>query len=387
MAYREIAFVREPLRKALTLLSIVAPVRPLVGPARVTVEASTRCNFRCLMCPHYSPLVDKGERAKTDFIDVDLAGRVFVSAAQMGAKIVSFSGRGEPLLHPDFAHIVRRARSCNLQTEVFTNGSLLTESRIEELIDARLTTLGVSLVGASPEGYARYHPGTTSDRFQSVVESLSLLKRLKERAGVRQPMLDLRFIAMSGSHLDVEKMVDLGIQVGADRLGLMPLRNRSSGEIGSLALSYDEENLAVERLRHLTPRVARLGLKTNVDELIVFHKFGATSHEFPCYAAWFDTRVLVDGTVEFCVRCHRPLGNVNECSLKEIWLDPEYEILRNVARNASERSRLGECDCNRCCHFYSNWRITAFLSKFGFASQIKDAGNGRSKSMLAGGNG
>lgn len=138
-------------RKALTLASILGPVRPLVGPVLVVVELSTRCNFTCLMCPHYSPLLEGSRIPPPAFMDRELVRRVLVSAARMGAKRIRFAGRGEPLLHPGFGEVIRTARSLGLESEVFTNGSVLTVERLEEVVEAGLSVLRLSLVGSSPE--------------------------------------------------------------------------------------------------------------------------------------------------------------------------------------------------------------------------------------------
>lgn len=91
-----------------------------------------------------------------------------------------------------------------------------------------------------------------------------------------------------------------------------------------------------------------------------------------CYAGWLEARVSVDGTVSFCTRCDRALGNVNERPLEAIWMEKEYQMLRKAARSPSDRSKIGSFDCKDCCETYRNWYITRLLSRFRMAPEIDD---------------
>ncbi|MBI4317616.1 MAG: radical SAM protein [Chloroflexi bacterium] len=361
------AQARDATRRALTLLSIMIPVRPLVGPARANIQVSNRCNFDCIMCPYHSRLAGEVDRFGTGLMDTAVAARVLKGAARIGVDVVTLSGKGEPLLHPELGQIVRMARSYGLRPEVFTNGSLLTQRRMEELIEAGLYRLRVSLVGASPESHVRYHPNASRDLFGHIVHSLELFQQLKRRAGATAPQLDLHFIVLAGSSHEVERMVNLGIELGAESIHLTPLRNRFVGEIGSLAPSRDEEGRIVERLHDLTPRAARAGLETNIDEIRVYYLYGPMSRVYPCYAGWFDVPVSADGTIMFCPGCATALGNVRERPLEEIWRSAKYQALRRSLINPLERAKIANCECDRCCHFCANWRIARRLASIGLA--------------------
>ena len=59
--------------------------------------------------------------------------------------MITFIGTGEPLLHPRAFEFISFAKEKRFEVKLFTNGTLLDESRIKTLIDLRLDTLSVSL--------------------------------------------------------------------------------------------------------------------------------------------------------------------------------------------------------------------------------------------------
>jgi molybdenum cofactor biosynthesis enzyme MoaA len=60
---------------------------------------------------------------------------------------------GEPLAHPNIADMVSQIKSIGSSVELVTNGTLLSKRLSEDLIDAGLDGLWISLDGATPESY------------------------------------------------------------------------------------------------------------------------------------------------------------------------------------------------------------------------------------------
>src|SRR5207244_1538749 len=111
-------------------------------PFLVHIIPVRRCNLACTYCNEFddfSPPVPMGEVKKR--LDI---------LADMGTSIITISG-GEPLLHPELDEIIRHIRRREMIAGMITNGFLLTQGRIEELNDAGLEHLQISIDNTKPD--------------------------------------------------------------------------------------------------------------------------------------------------------------------------------------------------------------------------------------------
>ena len=106
---------------------------PLGRPPKVRMlylEVTHRCNARCVAC------YTKAGREKPDVLTFDEKKDVIRQAGDLGARVVSLSGSGEPLLYERLFELIDYIRHLGMQVVVFTNGILLDEKAAERLIAA-----------------------------------------------------------------------------------------------------------------------------------------------------------------------------------------------------------------------------------------------------------
>jgi radical SAM protein with 4Fe4S-binding SPASM domain len=92
---------------------------------KVYVEISNVCNLQCGFCPEV-------ERDK-NIMGADLFKRVITNVAPL-AEQVCLHLMGEPLTHPHFSEFVEICSEHHLPINLTTNGTLLSEARIEALL-------------------------------------------------------------------------------------------------------------------------------------------------------------------------------------------------------------------------------------------------------------
>jgi len=109
-------------------------------PAVCDVSVTNVCNATCDFCSY---AYNKGMVHDRRWIDATEFGRALPILYRRGIRYVNFQG-GEPLLHPDIAELVSRARHEHMRAALITNGWLLPQ-KIGALADAGLGTLLVSL--------------------------------------------------------------------------------------------------------------------------------------------------------------------------------------------------------------------------------------------------
>ncbi len=83
------------------------------------------CNLKCVYCLSNAPFVsDKNESNKTK-LSLDEIKNNIKQAKDLGIKVVSITGSGEPLLYKKLKELIEFIESLNLRVVLFTNGLLL----------------------------------------------------------------------------------------------------------------------------------------------------------------------------------------------------------------------------------------------------------------------
>ena len=116
--------------------------KPLVTHLIIT----RRCNLSCGYCFEYDqvspPVPTAVLKERIDHL------------ARLGSVFVTLTG-GESLLHPDAAELVRYVNEKGMVPFLNTNGYLLTRARIEELNDAGLAGMQLSIDNARPNDVSK----------------------------------------------------------------------------------------------------------------------------------------------------------------------------------------------------------------------------------------
>jgi hypothetical protein len=114
--------------------------RPRLPLERIYVELTNRCNFACEFCPN--PVMER----PSGQMDFGLLERILDEVAAGGiARTVLFHQQGEPTLYARLADAVRAGARRGLAVAVTTNGSTLCDRLVDDLLDAGLARLVISL--------------------------------------------------------------------------------------------------------------------------------------------------------------------------------------------------------------------------------------------------
>ena len=105
----------------------------------VVAELTYRCPLRCLYCSN--PLDFAAAR---DELTTAQWANVFRQAAALGALQLHLSG-GEPTLRADLPELVQAARDADLYVNLITAGTLLDDSKLEQLRACGLDHIQLSL--------------------------------------------------------------------------------------------------------------------------------------------------------------------------------------------------------------------------------------------------
>ncbi|NTV29745.1 MAG: radical SAM protein [Candidatus Omnitrophica bacterium] len=142
-------------------------------------EVSTRCNYRCVICPHPTKLTRNKEIMPTDLFE-QLIHKIMAETAQYDT--LTFPGMGEPLLDPDLDSKISYAKKKypGLRVLILTNGSLLTPERFKRFEDIGVESVRVSFYGADAESYCRVHGVASPNIFNQVRSNVEEICRRKK---------------------------------------------------------------------------------------------------------------------------------------------------------------------------------------------------------------
>jgi len=155
-------------------------------PNIIDIELTNNCNLSCNMCARQCMTRDKG------FMDEDLF-RAIIDETAPELTPIRLIGWGEPFLHPKiidfckYAKVVKKITDIKKLTEaetplhITTNGQLITEKQMKELVNLGLDSIVFSMQGATKEGYEKMRVGSSYDKLEENIKKLIKIRGDKER--------------------------------------------------------------------------------------------------------------------------------------------------------------------------------------------------------------
>ena len=343
--------------------------RAYTGPLYVQIGPVNACNYRCTFCwdhPTYvekdAPWPDKiAEKYYTDHPEIDrnkahMPYEMYTDLVDdlyaMGTRKIKYIGRGESFLHPRFVDMVAYAKSKGFNCSVTTNGSLITDDNIRDLVGMGLDEIFVSVNAASAKSYNEIHLHTTPNAFDNIVQTLKIFSQERERSAQSTPFMHLSFVIQNNNYFEMPDMVRLAHDVGAQRVAF----NRISVYEGTTFLKLSESQ-DVDALERALPEAERLGKElgviTNADFFRTRSGAAQRSKDIhttvPCYIGWFFSIILADGTVNPCCECLRAIGTLKKDRFKDIWFGETYRKFRGEITDLPKtNNEVSGCRCYNC---------------------------------------
>ena len=166
-------------------------------PMHLDIEVTNRCNLRCTFCDKL-PLLSKDQMGD---MDIGLYCNILDQGSEGNLWGIKLSYRGEPLLHPQIVKMVAYAKQRGILDVYFnTNGMLLTPKLSQQLMDAGLDRVSISMEGTDPGAFERERIGA---KFHRIVRHMESLISLREKGGYSHPRVRVQTIKFPS--LDLEK--------------------------------------------------------------------------------------------------------------------------------------------------------------------------------------
>jgi len=177
------------------------------GPGTCHFAITSACNARCGFCSFARDALPVSSRHSATLAEATLACDIL---KRNGIGFVHFTG-GEPLVHPDFTAMVAHAAQIGMITTLVTNGALLTQKRVDALVEAGLASVYISIDAAScavhdsnrglPGLSARIRRANAALKRHQIPSSASVtMSRLVDYPTLPEALRDLGFGAVTFSY-------------------------------------------------------------------------------------------------------------------------------------------------------------------------------------------
>lgn len=258
-----------------------------VSPVSCEIDPSNRCQLACSFCM-YQKWRDE-ER-------VDLDWKVYMGLLsdlkEGGTKSITFTGGGEPLMHPRFNDMVYTAQNMGFDTGLVTNGIFV--HRVGESIINNCTFIRISLDAATSETYLAVKGANFFDR---VIKNIELL--VNKRQNTEKPTVGISYVICEDNQNEIDAADELAKQLGVDYIQFKPAL-MDGGKFNGFEFEEKPENISTI----LTNRYVADGM-------------------LACHVAGLVGIVAATGRVYYCCQ-HRghekyALGDLHEDQFHTIW--------------------------------------------------------------------
>lgn len=314
------------------------PSRVASQPLYIQIEPAIVCNLRCKMClaPHW-------ER-KAQFLTLDNFKAILRQFTYL--RKISLVGVGEPLMNPEFFDMIRYAKSRNIRIGFATNGILLVEKNIKNIVDSKPDWVNVSIDGVNKKTYENIRIGAD---FDVVIANIKELALATKNTGIE---VAIWFLGMRDNIEELPLMVKLSSELGVRNLNMQSVHNWGSNEWkGRLDIQRMSSNCP--EIIDILKKTRLLAKKSNVR--FNYINIPSKAAKRTCQWPWKSCYITADGFVTpCCIHGSDPalmnFGNIFEKSFRDIWNCAKYREFRRMLKS----DRFPEI-CNGCTS-YSNKR-------------------------------
>lgn len=302
----------------------LADIIPLPAPFTVYIEQTRYCNLKCFYCIHSTRDDENGDFKRLGYELKHMPEEDYLKVIhdlqefpQGTIKRIVFSGLGEPTANPLLPKFVKIAVDSKIsdRVEVITNGLLLNEKMIDELIETKLTNINISIQGLTSEKYEKIC-GKKID-YEKFLTTLQYLYKNKKNTRIYIKIID------------------------------EALDNKEDEKVFYERFSPMADRIYVEHMTQM--QQSHNSIKDKVDGTRNFYGQPVNGHRQVCAPAFYYLQVGCDLNIFPCplpgLTKNIVIGNAKQNSLKEIW---NGQRRKNILKNLLKFQKDKIIDCREC---------------------------------------
>jgi MoaA/NifB/PqqE/SkfB family radical SAM enzyme len=319
------------------------------GPVHVELDITDRCNVACYFC-------NQQDVRTSQQISFEHLVRLIDELAELGVRSVRMSGGGDPLAHREAGRVFDHLESRHIVVDnLTTNGALLSPDIARRLVANKAREVVFSLNAVDAADYQRMMQ-VKSSIFGAVVENISHLVR--SRGDSTHPSVVVQFLVDRRNYMEIPRMYDLGVSLGADRIALnlvlnIPLERIDTDlllrpEEGEKLRPYLEEILRrdkdAQRIQMEFPlpawnaMIREIQTRLGYPEVVRFPTAASFAEKNGhCFFGWYTATIRGNGDLYPCCLLmfpdYKPLGNGLNGRFVDHWNGPAFTRMRQEQRD------------------------------------------------------
>lgn len=332
-----------------------------IGPKSVDLHLTSICNLNCSYCWFHSSLLSKKYGGK--HIDFPLFMKTIDDLHALGVESLTFSGEGEPTLHPMIKDMIDYANERGFRLKILTNGTFGNDL-IKYMF--KVDSLTINLATLSPEKYKKLQSESGYRMIKRAIENIINISKIKKKMGLKKPKVNIGFVINEENHSEIERIFSFANKYGVGiHFRLMKARKENERLILSKRSAEEVKNYLKKIIRKdrgstNAKNVYHTMLKPGfLEKNMVFYPFENCHRIFyydifkndkiRCFIGWYFSHINTDGNVYLC--CQNPFliaGNIKKNSFKRIWNSEKYMKLRLKCKSEIDVNKYKWMECRHC---------------------------------------
>lgn len=307
------------------------PGRVSFLPPCLFIEVTNRCNLTCPTCPLGTDMAYNG------YGKADITFEQFKKIINQVPSLVyvTLQGVGEPLLNKDIMKMIKYCTDKGISTYINTNGTILTENKSQELIEAGLSNFSISINSFDEKVFAETRSGAS---IKKISENIKRFIEIKRSKNAKKPIVSFRAILMKETEPHMEDLVFKSNELGIDVLYIQLFMSIVADK------SLCESSLKKDEIEAFASKLEKW--KKQINMQIITESFGHSSNNLgQCNLPWFSPNVTAEGFITPCCTINNPsilnMGNVFEMPFEQIWNSDKFVEFRGDFYKKQPKACIG----------------------------------------------
>jgi MoaA/NifB/PqqE/SkfB family radical SAM enzyme len=217
------------------------------GPKILTVETTSVCNLRCVMCPHSVGRVHRPKQMEYEVFDK-------LREQLRGAAEIQLHGIGEPLLSTTFWRFLEELdHSSAARISFNTNLTRITDKQIDTILASKVASINVSVDAARPDTYKRIR----NHDFAEITANIARLIGARNARGLTRPQVLINMTLMRENIEELPDFIRLGKSLGVDEVVFWQMNEGEHWQVERDGWKFDYDAQLLKRFPEISNRMIR----------------------------------------------------------------------------------------------------------------------------------